>query len=713
MPSRSHTERAGPAWIAAVLALVAAGGAAAGARAQSVSFSTQDLTLRLGPDGKVVSIVDRLTGRDRVKSTLPQYQNYLCELSAAGRTCAPTSFAARDGLLVFRFDTLSPPPVVSIRVRSDPLYVLFELADVQNPDAIESIRFVGIWTADSLDRVVDRVLRFDDGRVERYLGLHPLDPFTEVWAGPGTSGGYLKATAYARLDGGMPPALARDPFRGRRAVLFAANTAPASFVKVFEQIERDFDVPLGWKARQQPVLRQSTIFWSYFDASSPQERRRAIEVTRRAGCAKALLFVNLWADRANRYQPEPAWGGMQTLKDWIREAHDAGLLVGAHMLHTVGVTRGPVGPGDATPVRRDAAGQPIRAAEGPGYQLDLWNGGVAWQSRQIAAVFSEAGFDYLYADALEDVPESYWCSTAVAVAELYEALKAAGAPPRWMEGSAHNMNGLWPYIAVHGQTDWYLHKASFREEVNRNVRDMTFDARNPAPRQMGWAPICHTIYPETTPDELEYLLSRSLAWDVPVVYIMWGHTVNAWTHRDANLHLMYLYEKLRIEQYFSAELRRAARQADRDFMLFPDDGGHRLIECAPLSTEAAAEVPHEAAGGARTLRVALRAFASRGVHAGQRYVSAWAQPLGPDGKPVMATALAGAGPPRRVEFDGLRLQLAGLRADGVRVCDIWGREIAPRDDDAGLVLPFSTRVYLKLPATCEPAVLFRSARLVR
>jgi len=702
--------------VAAAVALWTAGIAAG----ESVTLSTEDVALKLGPDGKVESILDRAVGVERIKSGHRQQQWHFCEISAGGRPHAPTSFERRDGVLVFVFGTLNPAVVVRVRVEERRSYLLIGLERVENPGRVEAVRFARLSTRGSTDRTAERMLRYEEGGRSRCLGLEPLDAYTEVQAGAAGAGGYLSAVAHRGLAALAPRPSGADVFAGRRVALFASGDDAASLVRVLSQVEADEGVPLGWAARREPALRQSTIFWSLFDASAEAARRRAIELTRRAGCRKALLVVTLWADRANGYEAAREWGGSATLKAWIAEAHGAGLLVGAHTLPTFAPPNASIAAASSSAVRRDDSGRPWAVPGGLGYQLDLWRGGFGAQARQIARAVSEAGFDYVYADGLEELPEPLWCSTAVAVRELYEALRSAGRAPRWIEGSSHVSGALWPLIAIHGQIDYYLHQATFRSEVDRNVAHMLKDPGNPSPRQLGWAPLCHPRFPETTPDELEYALGRSLAYDVPIVLVMWGGSVESWTHRDANLHMIYLYEKLRLEQYFPAEVRAELRRPGRDQVLFPDGARYRLLRCrsAPEGPRVASvEIgekragPGQPDGAPRPVSVALRALASEKAEDGAWFVSLWAEPRGADGRPLLSQRFGADGKPAApVALDGLCVVLPGVRPEQVKVCDIRGRAIEVSAGREGVSIPLTTRVYVRL-AGDEPTASLRDAIL--
>jgi hypothetical protein len=400
-----------------------------------------------------------------------------------------------------------------------------------------------------------------------------------------------------------------------------------------------------------------------------------------------------------------------TLKRFIDDCHAAGLLVCAHTLPTFVPNAARVATERGRDLRRGPNGEPVVVTGGIGYHLDLWNGGVARQCEQIAAIYREAGFDYIYADGLEEVPEPYWCSTAVAVQEVHAALVGVDRPPLWIEASAHVMNALWPYVAINGQTDWYLQKAPFRAEANRNVAYMLQDAENPTPRQLGWAPICHPNFAETTPDEVEYLLARSMAWDVPIVFVMWSYSLNAWSHRDASLHLIYLYEKLRLQGHFPAALRLAARKVDQDYMLFPDGERYHWLDCEALPMTSAVQLAEKHNGVA--VSAALRGYVSRSPHDGAWHATLWAQPVTADGKTIRSSQLTAQENPQPVHLDGVRVRLPKVASANVSVSDIWSAKVTTVDAAGDTLVPLASRIYLKLPATLDAKALLRGATVER
>src|SRR5262249_40538049 len=150
-----------------------------------------------------------------------------------------------------------------------------------------------------------------------------------------------------------------------------------------------------------------------------------------------------------------------------------------------------------------------------------------------------------------------------ALRTLYDQLAAqpVSAAPQWME-SAVNGSTAWELEGLTGQADYNAEAAgscSLKTEVKRQLRAV-FDIETAdsnlgwlrdalwlIPRQIGWARLANLTTPVTytTPDEVEYLMSRSYAHGVPIVAQAWLSLMANWPNRDSNLKLMKYFEQRR------------------------------------------------------------------------------------------------------------------------------------------------------------------------
>ncbi|HMQ14933.1 MAG TPA: hypothetical protein PKC49_03065 [Phycisphaerae bacterium] len=730
-------------WVAFALALSPVTHAA--------TFVSEDLQLTIGPDGKITSIIDRATGVERIKTTIPAYQPYLCVIQVSNVTLNPTGFSQAGDVLTYAFGGLTPTPIVTMRVRAMGRYLVFELLGVTNPGSIQNVRFVNLWTRDSIDRAIERYLRYSDAGRLRYLGLYELDPHTQVFAGPNAAGGYLHALAHSGL------ALAPPLGAGRAVALMACDADGAALIEIARQVEAEFSIPLGMAARDNPALRRSCLYLAQMGIG---EGGLVLEAAQKAGVGRIMLFRNVWADARRGYAPPDAWGTVANLRAWIDECHAAGLLVGAHALPTViplnsinhiyagchplirrdrsVLLAAPVTPSQvsgliqtvdapsgwpAQPGQRDIAingeiieytslktdaspygfvgpfvraknqtgpgglgpqlhmpgsvvGRLVTVADATGYQWSFDAGGVELQCTEVAAAVAGAGFDFVYSDSMEEVPLPYWYTTAKAVNMLRVKLGEFQSPPVYLESSAHMTGFLWPLVALWGQTDFYLDQAPFKAEVDRCIERMWQDPLDPSPRQMGWAPLNHPALPHATPDDLEYLLAKSAAYDMPVVFILWMVSLADWHHADANLHLIKKYEGLRLGGELPYAGRLAAREPRKDFMHFADEAGNQHF--APVSRLAVA--------GDSPL---VRAFMCDTAIRDDWFVTLW---------PTAPT------PP-------LQLRLPGVTADQLVVRDYAGNVVTPTPIGPDLLVPLRMRLYVQLLEAADPWTLFESATL--
>ncbi|MFO0838849.1 MAG: hypothetical protein U1D55_10005 [Phycisphaerae bacterium] len=729
-----------------VLAILAGAVATLPARAQGVhDFSVNGLSFQLSADGRVWSLVDSVSGVQRI-TALPQYRKFLCVVVNAGVQIDPTSFSRSGNQIAYTFGTLNPSPVVTLGITQRTDYLVISIDNVANAQSIEELRFVNLFTSASVDGSMYRFLRYNDASGPRDLVISPLDPYTRTAVGPGSAGHYLWAMAYPSLASPTPIS-----FVGRKVALLACGADDGSIKAALGQVESDQGVPLGFAARNHPATRRSTLFWMDF---RDYQHAEVIQYSLAAGVGKIMLHPLMWGDQRHRYAPPAGWGSAAGLRAWVNQAHAAGLLVGAHTMPSII-------PMDSTDyvlagvdprIRRDltitlavdlsasqsagiiqttvpptgwptASGQRILAIDqeiieytglslsppygfvgpfvrarnqsgagglGPQshtggatigrlrvtdqyayYQWDIASGGIEQWTRDIAAAVDAAGFDYVYVDHVEDIEDPPWYTAGYLQWTMYSALTNK---PLWMESSGSTGNYSLPMIGVAGQID-YRWANGFRAEVNRNLGNTTsiwfrFDTR-----QLGWAQPANSMTEHTSPDDFEYLLAKSAAYDMPVVVQVWLDRVISWPNRDANLELMKRYEQVRLAGSIPIAQRQAAQRLDQDFMLFHDAGGAYQLE--------------------QTTRLPIaswspdaRGFISMRAINGQRYATIW---------PV---AQAG----------GLEIVLDGLAPGDIAVENTSGAAVQVTDLGNGLLrVPLLERIYLRLIRVPDPMRLFSNA----
>lgn len=114
-------------------------------------------------------------------------------------------------------------------------------------------------------------------------------------------------------------------------VRIALMAAPSG--EIDDQIARAealFGIPLGIRAKRSDAARATYLMIGGVSADNADT---VIEWARRGGFGSILLLHGTWGHFGRRYAvPENLWpGGVEQLHQMVTRAHDAGLLVGAHM----------------------------------------------------------------------------------------------------------------------------------------------------------------------------------------------------------------------------------------------------------------------------------------------------------------------------------------------------------------------------------------------
>ncbi|MEP0846995.1 MAG: hypothetical protein HRF50_09265 [Phycisphaerae bacterium] len=218
-----------------------------------------------------------------------------------------------------------------------------------------------------------------------------------------------------------------------------------------------------------------------------------------------------------------------------------------------------------------------------GYELDL-AGGVQQYSADIATKLDAAGFDYIYLDGLEyrDCPDWYSLN-----AQKYAIYDAMTNKPAWVESSGNAGSHSWPLLGMDGQIDYtYIEANGLKSEVNRDLERKFSSGQRALTEytqlQLGWAELSNPSTRHTSVDEIEYMLAKSIAYDMPVTIQVWMSSLETWPNRDANLWLLNQYEQLRLSGYFTQAEKNAAKAVDKDFMLFRRPSGVWSLERVSL-----------------------------------------------------------------------------------------------------------------------------------
>jgi len=212
-------------------------------------------------------------------------QGYLLSFGETGVT-ATVSWEERDGLALMRLDEVAgePQSVDFFTLRLAPGGEQFAYGHALRTDAGPELAFV----SESQDCRI-----FADGSPRLHARVE-----AEVSLGP------VRVALMAAPAGGIADRIA--------------------------QAEALFGIPLGIKAKRSDAARGSYLMIGGVSAQNAEE---VIDWAQRGGFGSILLLHGTWGHFGRRYGvPENLWpGGAAQLQEVVARAHDAGLLVGAHM----------------------------------------------------------------------------------------------------------------------------------------------------------------------------------------------------------------------------------------------------------------------------------------------------------------------------------------------------------------------------------------------
>lgn len=326
--------------------------------------------------------------------------------------------------------------------------------------------------------------------------------------------------------------------------------------------------------------------------------------------------------------------------------------------------------------REHAAGASVELLktidEGGYYEWDIRSGGLQHWCEVIASAMDAIGFDFVYLDNLEDCEGPDWFTRSL---QNYYMWSMPTRKPLWIESSSAAGAFQWSMVAVGAQMDYWF-PYGFRHEVERNVDRLSWTVFRYDKKQLGWPRPSHSSVEVTTPDEFEYLMARSLAYDAPVFLEVWWDWMQVWPNRDANLATMKRYEQLRLAHYFDDTSLAIARVPYQDVMLFddPQSGPHlEVVSEAPIANGTPA----------------LRGFVANQQINGRHYVTLW------------PTALN----------DQRNLYLPNVPAADVQVVDWQGSPVPVSQVTDATRVPVQSRIYLRLSNVADPVELMRVSRL--
>lgn len=184
-------------------------------------------------------------------------------------------------------------------------------------------------------------------------------------------------------------------------------------------------------------------------------------------------------------------------------------------------------------------------------------------AQRIADVVNECGFDMIYQDGAEGMPGGWYGISKMRI----EIVKRFKKPVR-VEASEWGYHS-WTFHSCIGAWDhpcWGL-----KRFVDIHCRDLEkYEKFHLLPGQLGWWVILGPTenHDAEMPDEMEYLCCKALGYNVPVS--LQGVSVGGrpWNSRqDEYLTMLGRYERLRLANYFSDDIKAKLREFGKEFKL--------------------------------------------------------------------------------------------------------------------------------------------------
>ena len=235
------------------------------------------------------------------------------------------------------------------------------------------------------------------------------------------------------------------------------------------------------------------------------------------------------------------------------------------------------------------SGSPIRLLD-----VDTWprfvrvdqNTGIQDEiSWNLADIYREAGFKFVYFDGAEDVPQPYWYNVSRAQLSVYEKLDPK---PLFSEGALKSHFG-WHILTRGNAFDLFR-----PEQIRTAMQKYTL----PCARRIyddftsvnfGWvdylAPSEETMGMQ--PDMYEYICSKALAWDSPISLMGKLDQIRSHPRTEDNFQVIRDWENVKLANSLSATQKEMLKDPQREFVLLKGaDGSPVLYEYRPfLETE--------------------------------------------------------------------------------------------------------------------------------
>ena len=279
-----------------------------------------------------------------------------------------------------------------------------------------------------------------------------------------------------------------------------------------------------------------------------------------------------------------------------------------------------------------------------GYIIDQETDLMAEVAERIAGIFNTCGFDMVYFDGGEDVDRRRYRYYVSNFQE--QAMRRFTKRPLLHMGTCMT-HRLWHSFARSSTVDTYLntlHGAiiggkppekwpTVKEHINRSVRYMLRVRESMMPGELGW----FGIWPKRKDtdglqlDEMEYLMCKSLGYDVPVSLQTSFSSMESHVLTPEVLRIFREYETLRLAHAVAPDVCAQLQEMDKDFAMVRWQGRTDFVEVE--------EVP--SVGGTHDFRALVGSFGDGSVATLWHYLREGTVTLDLDPEAVTLVGLTG------------------------------------------------------------------------
>lgn len=192
-------------------------------------------------------------------------------------------------------------------------------------------------------------------------------------------------------------------------------------------------------------------------------------------------------------------------------------------------------------------------------------------ARDVAKLYHEAGFKFVYFDGAEDVHTPYWFNVENSQYRVYKYLDPE---PLFSEGAA-KAHFSWHMISRGNAFDVFLPE-KIRQTTNKYmVGEAQYIANDFTKLNFGWndflAPCKETIGMQ--PDMYGYICSRSTAYDCPISIVGKLDQLKKHPRTSDNLETIRRWENARLGGFFTHEQKEQLKDLNREFVLLINEKG--------------------------------------------------------------------------------------------------------------------------------------------